>query len=76
MSDQITGVFQARKQGGGFLRDPDVSFQPLSDDPWVSNQLVRENGLVAGATVTGNDTPRQKRNAIGLSRLHLWPVAR
>lgn len=53
MSDQITGVFQARKQGGGFLRDPDVSFQPLSDDPWVSNQLVRENGLVAGATVTG-----------------------
>ncbi|MEZ4676250.1 MAG: hypothetical protein R2932_18655 [Caldilineaceae bacterium] len=53
MTDQVTGVFQALKQGGGFLRDPDVSFQPLDDDPWVSNKLIQENGLVDGATVTG-----------------------
>lgn len=54
MTNQITGVFQALKQGGGFLRDPDVSFQPLDDDPWVSNKLIQEHGLVNGATVTGN----------------------
>lgn len=53
MTDQITGVFQTLKQGGGFLRDPDVSFQPLDDDTWVPNQLIKEYGLVDGATVTG-----------------------
>jgi len=53
MTEQITGVFQALKQGGGFLRDPEVSFQPLSDDPWVSNKLIQDNGLVEGAKVTG-----------------------
>lgn len=60
MTDQVTGVFQALKQGGGFLRDPDVSFQPLDDDPWVSNKLVQANGLVNGATVTGT-TRRGKK---------------
>ncbi|HRW06128.1 MAG TPA: transcription termination factor Rho [Caldilineaceae bacterium] len=60
MTDQVTGVFQALKQGGGFLRDPDVSFQPLDDDPWVSNKLIQTYGLVEGATVTGT-TRRGKK---------------
>lgn len=60
MTDQVTGVFQALKQGGGFLRDPDVSFQPLDDDPWVPNKLIKEGGLVDGATVTGT-TRRGKK---------------
>lgn len=60
MTDQITGVFQALKQGGGFLRDPDVSFQPLDDDPWVPNKLIKACGLVDGATVTGT-TRRGKK---------------
>ncbi len=60
MSDQISGVFQALKRGGGFLRDPDVSFQPLPDDPWVSNKLIKEHGLVNGAKVTGTVRPGKK----------------
>ncbi|MCB0121295.1 MAG: hypothetical protein KDE58_03570, partial [Caldilineaceae bacterium] len=60
MTDQVTGVFQTLKQGGGFLRDPDVSFQPLDDDPWVSNKLIQTYGLVEGATVTGT-TRRGKK---------------
>ncbi|MCB0081512.1 MAG: transcription termination factor Rho, partial [Caldilineaceae bacterium] len=60
MTDQITGVFQALKQGGGFLRDPDVSFQPLADDPWVSNKLIEDHALVNGCTVAGKVRRGQK----------------
>ncbi|MCB0062583.1 MAG: transcription termination factor Rho [Caldilineaceae bacterium] len=65
MTNQVTGVFQALKQGGGFLRDPDVSFQALADDPWVSNKLIQEHGLVNGATVTG--TVRRAKQGIQLA---------
>jgi len=54
MSDSsVQGVLQKLQQGGGFLRDPARSFQPGSDDVWVSSQLMRQYGLVEGAVVDG-----------------------
>lgn len=49
----VSGVLQRLPRGGGFLRDPDRSFQPTSEDVWVSSKLIREFGLVDGAVVTG-----------------------
>ena len=40
-------------RGGGFLRDPAGSLRPKPQDPFVSAGLVKQHGLVAGATVTG-----------------------
>lgn len=40
-------------RGGGFLRAAARSFQPGPEDAWVSAQLIRANGLVEGATITG-----------------------
>lgn len=53
MAEPASGVLEFLKKGGGFLRDPDVSFRPTSNDVWVSNQVIREYGLVEGASVTG-----------------------
>lgn len=53
MSQTVSGVLQQLARGGGFLRDPDLSFQPGPNDVWVSPPLIREYGLVDGATVRG-----------------------
>ena len=53
MPKTTTGILEILKQGGGFLRDPEISFQPTPDDIWVSNNLIRENGLIEGASVSG-----------------------
>jgi transcription termination factor Rho len=53
MSQAVSGVLQLNKQGAGFLRDPDRSFQATPDDPFVPQNLIRQLGLVTGATVTG-----------------------
>jgi len=61
MSSTTSGVLQKLPKGGGFLRDPAHSFQPGPDDAWVSNQLIRQFGLVEGAVVRGSAT-RGKKN--------------
>jgi transcription termination factor Rho len=53
MSPTGSGVLKIMPRGGGFLRDAARSFQPGPDDPSISVQLIRANGLVEGATVTG-----------------------
>lgn len=53
MSSAVTGVLDLIPQGAGFLRDADRSFKVTPDDPFVSQNLIRKFGLVAGATVTG-----------------------
>lgn len=60
MSQTTTGVLEPLKQGGGFLRDPAISFQQTSEDVWVSNKVIRQYGLVEGAEVTG-PTQRGKK---------------
>lgn len=53
MSQQICGVLKSLPQGGGFLRDPALSFQQGPEDAWVSRELIREYDLVDGAYVCG-----------------------
>ncbi|MBN1997926.1 transcription termination factor Rho [candidate division KSB1 bacterium] len=53
MSDKTCGVLQLLPKGGGFLRDPEKSYQPDSADPWVSAQLIRRNRLEEGAVICG-----------------------
>ncbi len=63
-----SGVLQLLPQGGAFLRQPDVSFQPSSDDVWVSIQTIQEYGLMQGAFVEGEyeSSDRGKRlTAVG-----------
>jgi len=53
MTTTITGVLELLPRGGGFLRDPARSLRPAAEDAFVSQALVKQRGLVAGATVTG-----------------------
>jgi transcription termination factor Rho len=53
MPQDIKGVFQHLQKGGGFLRNPDNSYQPGPQDIWVSSQLIRQYGLTDGADVEG-----------------------
>ncbi len=64
MSNQVSGILQILRQGGGFLRDPDVSFQPLTDDPWVSNKLIGDYKLVNGARIVGQARPGKQGNQL------------
>ena len=61
MSDQTSGVLQLLRQGGGFLRDPLVSFQPTSVDVFVPQKLIQQHGLAEGAVVVG-PTQRGTKN--------------
>lgn len=52
-SREVTGILQCLARGGGFLRDAGRSFQPGPEDCWVPGKLIREYGLVDGASVSG-----------------------
>jgi transcription termination factor Rho len=60
MPQNISGVFQRLQQGGGFLRDPDLSYQPGPKDTWVSSQLIKQFGLSDGADVIGSANQTKK----------------
>ena len=62
MPDLASGVLQILKQGGGFLRDPEVSYQPMSDDIHVPAKLIRQENLIDGIVVTGA-TKRGKKGS-------------
>jgi transcription termination factor Rho len=53
MPSTVSGVLQCQPRKGGFLRDPEFSFQPGPDDPAVSAKTIQDYGLVNGATVMG-----------------------
>ena len=60
MSEQVSGVFESVRQGGGYLRDADRAFQATPGDVFVPNELARRCGLADGAVVEG-PTRRGKR---------------
>jgi transcription termination factor Rho len=64
MATQTSGVLQLLRQGGGFLRDPVVSFQATSVDVFVPQKLIQEFGLIEGATVTGEARPGTKNDQL------------
>ena len=53
MSNTVTGVLEILKGRGGFLRNPDRSFQPDRDDTFVSPKLIDRFSLITGAAVSG-----------------------
>jgi transcription termination factor Rho len=53
-TEMVRGVLQSHERSGGFLRDPEQSFQPGRGDVWVPPNLIRENELVEGASVAGD----------------------
>ncbi len=53
MPEATSGVLQILKKGGGFLRDPEISYQPISNDVHVPAKLIRDFGLVEGAVISG-----------------------
>ena len=60
MSEIISGVFEAFKKGGGFLRNPTRSFQRDQNDAFVPQQIVSRFGLVTGALVSGAVEPARQ----------------
>ena len=57
---QKSGVLQRLATGSGFMRDPDRSYQPGSEDIWVSPQLIKKYRLEDGADLTGSTVKTQK----------------
>jgi transcription termination factor Rho len=53
ISQPVSGVLQLLLKGSGFLRNAARSFQPSSEDAWVSPKLIKDYGLVEGAVVVG-----------------------
>ena len=53
MTDDTTGVLEVMKRGGGFLRDVARSLKPNPADIFVPQALIKQHGLVTGATVSG-----------------------
>ncbi len=53
MSEKYFGVLKCLPRGGGFLRNPENSYRPEANNPWVSPNLIRGFGLVDGAGVEG-----------------------
>ena len=53
MAETVSGVFKLIKNGFGVLRDPHYSFRRQPEEIMVSAALIREHGLVPGATITG-----------------------
>jgi transcription termination factor Rho len=60
MPEATSGVLQILKKGGGFLRDPKISYQPTSEDVHVPAKLIRDYGLVEGAVVGGEVRNRKR----------------
>ncbi len=56
-SEKTGGTLEVRERSGGFLRDPERSFQAGPSDVWVPPDLIRSNELVEGAYVTGDARP-------------------
>ena len=48
-----TGILQIGKQGNGYLRDPELSFEPTPADVLVPVELIRKYALIEGAEVSG-----------------------
>ncbi len=60
----VTGVLETLPRGGSFLRNPQYSFQPDPTDVHVPPALIKEHGLVTGATVEGETRQGKKGNEL------------
>ncbi|MEO0020991.1 MAG: transcription termination factor Rho [candidate division WOR-3 bacterium] len=54
---QVDGVLEILEDGFGFLRSPEYSYLPSSDDIYVSPSQIKRFGLRTGDTITGIARP-------------------
>jgi transcription termination factor Rho len=54
---RVDGVLEILEEGFGFLRSPEYSYLPSSDDIYVSPSQIKRFGLRTGDTVTGLARP-------------------
>ena len=54
---EVTGVLEVLDEGFGFLRSPDYSYLPSSDDVYISPSQIKKFGLRTGDTVIGSARP-------------------
>ncbi len=54
---QVDGVLEILEEGFGFLRSPEYSYLPSSDDIYVSPSQIKRFGLRTGDTITGFARP-------------------
>lgn len=54
---QVDGVLEILEEGFGFLRSPEYSYLPSSDDIYVSPSQIKKFGLRTGDTITGLARP-------------------
>jgi transcription termination factor Rho len=54
---EVTGVLEILEEGFGFLRSPDYSYLPSSDDIYVSPSQIKRFGLRTGDTIIGQARP-------------------
>ena len=54
---QVDGVLEILEEGFGFLRSPEYSYLPSSDDIYVSPSQIKRFGLRTGDTITGIARP-------------------
>lgn len=54
---QVDGVLEILEDGFGFLRSPEYSYLPSSDDIYVSPSQIKRFGLRTGDTITGLARP-------------------
>jgi transcription termination factor Rho len=60
MPELTTGVLEILPRGGAFLRNPARSLNPTGDDVHVPQNLIKQHGLVTGATVSGRANEGRK----------------
>ncbi|MGQ9707598.1 MAG: transcription termination factor Rho [bacterium] len=54
---KVDGVLEILEEGFGFLRSPEYSYLPSSDDIYVSPSQIKRFGLRTGDTITGLARP-------------------
>lgn len=54
---EVDGVLEILEEGFGFLRSPEYSYLPSSDDIYVSPSQIKRFGLRTGDTITGIARP-------------------
>ncbi|MEO0077806.1 MAG: transcription termination factor Rho [candidate division WOR-3 bacterium] len=69
---QVSGVLETLEEGFGFLRSPEYSYLPSSDDIYVSPSQIKRLGLRTGDTVVGYARPpKNSERYFALLRIEL-----
>jgi transcription termination factor Rho len=69
-STQVSGVVEVVNGRGGFLRNPERSFQPDRTDVFVPQQTINQFGLATGAVVRGeSESAKQGPRLVNIEKI-------